>query len=138
MTVAWSDEVDAVLAGDMTAAFGYVTPAGGAVVTAVAPVGLRDRDEGTVTFTTSLGLGKKLERIARDPRVAMAYHAREHGFASGDSFVLVQGRCRPVPPADPDWNERVLGPASARFMGPPGGAPSGTAGCRSTTRTACR
>ena len=119
MTVAWSDEVDAVLAGDMTAAFGYLTPAGGAVVTAVAPVGLRDRDQGTVTFTTSLGLGKKLERIARDPRVAMAYHARDHGFASGDSFVLVQGRCRPVPPADPDWNERVLGPASARFMGPP-------------------
>jgi hypothetical protein len=119
VTVAWSDEVDAVLAGDMTAAFGYLTPAGGAVVTAVAPVGLRDRDQGTVTFTTSLGLGKKLERIARDPRVGIAYHAREHGFASGDSFVLVQGRCRPVPPADPDWNERVLGPASARFMGPP-------------------
>jgi hypothetical protein len=119
VTVAWSDEVDAVLAGDMTAAFGYLTPAGGAVVTAVAPVGLRDRDQGTVTFTTSLGLGKKLKRIARDPRVAMAYHARDHGFASGDSFVLVQGRCRPVPPADPDWNERVLGPASARFMGPP-------------------
>ena len=45
MTVAWSDEVDAVLAGDMTAAFGYLTPAGGAVVTAVAPVGLRDRDQ---------------------------------------------------------------------------------------------
>ena len=119
MTLAWSDEVDAVLAGDMTAALGYATPAGGAVVAAVAPVGLRDRDQGTVTFTTSLGLGKKLERIARDPRVGIAYHARDHGFASGNSFVLVQGRCRPVPPADRDWNERVLGPASARFMGPP-------------------
>jgi hypothetical protein len=117
--LAWSDEVDAVLTGDMTAALGYATPAGGAVVAAVAPVGLRDRDEGTVTFTTSLGLGKKLERIARDPRVGLAYHARDHGFASGNSFVLVQGRCRPVPPADRDWNERVLGPASARFMGPP-------------------
>ena len=103
----------------MTAALGYATPAGGAVVMAVAPVGLRDRDQGTVTFTTSLGLGKKLERIARDPRVGIAYHARDHGFASGDSFVLVQGRCRPVPPADRDWNERVLGPASARFTGPP-------------------
>ena len=108
-----------MLAGDMTAALGYATPAGGAVVAAVAPVGLRDRDQGTVTFTTSLGLGKKLERIARDPRVGLAYHARDHGFASGDSFVLVQGRCRPVPPADRDWNERVLGPASERFMGPP-------------------
>lgn len=108
-----------MLAGDMTAALGYATPAGGAVVAAVAPLGLRDRDQGTVTFTTSLGLGKKLERIARDPRVGIAYHARDHGFASGNSFVLLQGRCRPVPPADPDWNERVLGPASARFMGPP-------------------
>jgi hypothetical protein len=32
--------------------------------------------------------------------------------------VLVQGRCRPVRGADPDWNRDVLGPASARFMGP--------------------
>jgi Pyridoxamine 5'-phosphate oxidase len=117
--MSWPEEVDAVLAGDMTAALAYLTPAGGAVVTAVAPVGMRDRDKGTVTFTTSLGFGKKLERIERDPRVALAYHARDHGFAPGDSFVLVQGRCRPVPPADEDWNSRVLGPASARFMGPP-------------------
>jgi Pyridoxamine 5'-phosphate oxidase len=117
--MSWPDDVDAVLAGHMTAALAYLTPAGGAVVTAVAPVGMRDRGQGTVTFTTSLGFGKKLERIERDPRVALAYHAREHGFASCDSFVLVQGRCRPVPPADEDWNSRVLGPASARFMGPP-------------------
>ncbi len=119
MTVAWSDEVDQTVGGDMTAAVAYLTPAGGAVVTAVAPVGLRDRDEGTVTFTTSLGFGKKLERIQRDPRVALAYHAREHGFASGSSYVLVQGRCRPVPPADVDWNREVLAPAAEPFMGPP-------------------
>jgi hypothetical protein len=103
----------------MTAALAYLTPAAGAVVTAVAPVGLRDREHGTVTFTTSLGLGKKLERIRRNPRVALAYHARDHGFATGDLYVLVQGRCRPVPPADPAWNREVLGPASERFMGPP-------------------
>jgi hypothetical protein len=88
-------------------------------VTAVAPVGMRDREAGTVTFTTSLGFGRKLQRIERDPCVALAYHAREHGFAGGDAFVLAQGRCRPVPPADRDWNERVLGSAAARFMGPP-------------------
>ena len=117
--MSWPDDVDQVLAGDMTAALAYLTPAGGAVVTAVAPVGMRDNEEGTVTFTTSLGFGKKLQRIERDPCVALAYHAREHGFATGDAFVLVQGRCRPVPPADQDWNERVLGPAAARFMGPP-------------------
>jgi hypothetical protein len=119
VSVSWPDEVDDVLGGDLTAALAYLTPAGGAVVTAVAPVGLRDREAGTVTFTTSLGLGKKLERIRRDPRVALAYHAREHGFASGSDHVLVQGRCRPVPAADPEWNERVLGPAAEPFMGPP-------------------
>lgn len=119
MTVSWPDEVDGVLAGDMTAALAYLTPARGAVVTAVAPIGMRDREQGTVTFTTSLGLGKKLERIRRDPRVALAYHARDHGFATGNLYVLVQGRCRPVPQADPAWNREVLGPASERFMGPP-------------------
>jgi hypothetical protein len=119
VNVSWPDQVDDVLGGDMTAALAYLTPAGGAVVTAVAPVGLRNREEGTVTFTTSLGLGRKLDRIRHDPHVALAYHAREHGFASGHEYVLVQGRCRPVPDADPEWNERVLGPAAEPFMGAP-------------------
>jgi hypothetical protein len=119
MPVLWPDEVDEVFGGDMTAALAYVTPAGGSVVTAVAPVGLRDREAGTVSFTTSYGLGKKLERIERDPHVALAYHAREHGFAGSTLFVLVQGTCRPLPPLDEDWNRDVLGPKSARFMGEP-------------------
>jgi hypothetical protein len=117
--VSWPDAVDEVLGGDLTAALAYLTPAGGAVVTPVAPVGLRDRAEGSVTFTTSLGFGRKLDRIQRDPRVALAYHARDHGFAGSPEFVLVQGRARPVPPVDEEWNREVLGPKSARFMGPP-------------------
>ena len=119
MSVAWPDEVDEVLGGDLTAALAYVTPAGGTVVMGVAPVGLRDRDAGTVTFTTSFGLPKKLERIRRDPHVALAYHSREHGFAHGEQFVLVQGRARPIPATDNEWNENVLGPAATPFMGPP-------------------
>jgi len=115
----WPDDVDAILGGDLTAALGYLTPAGGVVVTAIAPIGLRERDAGTVTFTTSLGLGRKLERIKRNPRVALAYHAREHGFASGDRYVLVQGRCRPVAAVDPEYLERVVKPAGTRFLGPP-------------------
>ena len=107
-----------MLAGDMTAALAYLTPAGGAVVTAVAPVGLRDSDAGTVTFTTSLGFGKKLERIAREPRVALAYHAREHGFATAPPTCSCRGAAVAVPPPDPDWNERVLGPAAERVHGP--------------------
>src|SRR5207248_1238610 len=119
MPVTWPDTADEIITGDLTAALAYATPAGGAVVTAVAPIGLRDRDAGTVGFTTSLGFGRKLDRIKEDPRVSLAYHAREHGFASGPSFVLVQGTASYV--ADPDRRllEEVVRPASTRFMGPP-------------------
>jgi hypothetical protein len=91
-TISWSDDVDEVLRGDITAAIAYVTPAGGAVVTAVAPCGIDDRAAGAVGFTTSRGFGKKLERIVRDPRVALAYHARQHGFSTRPPFASVQGR----------------------------------------------
>ncbi|WP_067822347.1 pyridoxamine 5'-phosphate oxidase family protein [Nocardia inohanensis] len=93
MTVTWPDEVDAVLAGDLTCGLAYLTPAGGAVVTAVAPIGLRDRTAGTVGFTTSLGFGKKLDRMKRNPKVALAFHTREHGLGAPENqrYVLVQG-----------------------------------------------
>ncbi|MFD7406506.1 hypothetical protein ACFV7R_28370 [Streptomyces sp. NPDC059866] len=89
--VRWPDVADAVIRGDLTVAVAYVTPADGAVVTSVSPVGLADREAGRVGFTTSLGFPKKLERILRDPHVALAYHTREHGFAAGSSYVLAQG-----------------------------------------------
>ena len=136
--MSWSDEVDSIIDGDLTAGLAYVTPAGGVVVTAVAPVGLRDRAAGTVGFTTSLGLGKKLERIKRNPKVALAYHAREHGFADSDLYVLVQGVARPITDPDRDYLENVLGPKAERFMGPPKRGVFGTAGFRPTTPTGCR
>jgi hypothetical protein len=118
VTASWSDEIDGVLGGDLTAALTYLTPAGGAVATAVAPVGLRDREAGWVGFTTSLGFGKKLDRIERDPHVAMAFHAREHGTSGSRRYVLVQGRAEVVPEPDEalrtlvyDRAVRVLGPA---------------------------
>src|SRR6266581_250256 len=89
--VRWSAEVDDVIKGDITAAVAYITPAGGAAVTAVAPCGIGQRDQGLVGFTTSLGFGKKLERIICDPHVALAYHAREHGYSASSAFVLAQG-----------------------------------------------
>ena len=94
--MSWDDAVDALLVGDLTAALGYRTPAGGVVVQAVAPIGLRDRERGRIGFTTSLGFSKKLERIARDPRVCMAFHAREHGTADGTLYALLQGRATVV------------------------------------------
>src|SRR6266516_786169 len=117
MPVTWSDAADEIIGGDLTAGVAYVTPAGGAVVTAVAPIGLRDREAGTVTFTTSLGFGRKLERILRNPRIALAYHAREHGFARSPRYVLVQGTATASLDPDRQYLETVIGPQSERFMG---------------------
>jgi hypothetical protein len=113
----WSDLDDEIIGGDLTAALAYATPARGAVLTPVAPIGLRDRNAGTVCFTTSLGFGRKLERIRANPRVALAFHAREHGFATGTRFVLVQGTAAYDPEPDPDTLKGRVGSASARFMG---------------------
>jgi hypothetical protein len=115
----WSDVDDEIIGGDLAAALAYLTPAGGAVATPVAPLGLRDREAGTIQFTTSLGFGRKLERIDDDPRVALAYHAREHGFASAPRFVLLQGSASYDPRPDRELLEGEIAPASARFMGPP-------------------
>jgi hypothetical protein len=113
----WSERQDAIIGGDLTAALAYATPAGGAVLTPVAPVGMRDRDSATVTFTTSLGFGRKLDRIKANPRVALAFHAREHGFATGPGYVLVQGTASYDASPDREVLERRVRPASTRFMG---------------------
>jgi Pyridoxamine 5'-phosphate oxidase len=117
MPVPWSEEIDGVLGGDLTAALTYLTPAGGAVATCVAPVGLRDRQGGWVGFTTSLGFGKKLERIERDPHVALAFHAREHGSSHSQRYVLVQGRAEIVPNPEQALLTRVYDQAVA-VLGP--------------------
>jgi hypothetical protein len=103
--VTWPDHVDEIIGGDLTASLGYATPAGGAVAMAVAPIGLRDRERGIVSFTTSLGFSKKLDRIRHEPRVALAYHAREHGFSTRPEYVLVQGRAEPI--EDPSRERRA-------------------------------
>src|SRR5216684_7007873 len=115
-SVRWSDDVHEVITGDITAAVAYITPAGGAVVTAVAPCGIERRDQGVVGFTTSLGFGKKLERIIRDPHVALAFHAREHGFSASPAFVLAQGHASvDITPS----RERLeaLTPQAERYLG---------------------
>ena len=114
MSVTWPDHVDEIFGADMTAGLGYATPAGGTVVMAVAPIGLRDRERGAVGFTTSLGFSKKLERIQREPRVALAYHAREHGASNRPEFVLVQGRAEPI--TEPTREDRALVRRQAESM----------------------
>ncbi|MDQ3936308.1 MAG: hypothetical protein M3340_16945 [Actinomycetota bacterium] len=117
MPVSWPDHVDRIIDGDLTAGLAYVTPAGGSVVTAVAPIGLRDRERGTVGFTTSLGLGRKLERLVENPRVALAYHTRKHGFFDGDGYVLVQGDADVTLEPDADLLETDIGPRAERYLG---------------------
>lgn len=115
----WSEVDDEIIGGDLTAALAYVTPAAGVVLTAVAPIGLRDRENRTVGFTTSLGFGRKLDRIKQNPRVALAYHAREHGFAQAPRFVAVQGTASYDAQPDPKVLDERIRPASTRFLGPP-------------------
>lgn len=119
MSVQWSDAADGPIGGDLTAVLAYATPAGGSVLTPVAPLGLRDRDAGRLTFTTSLGFGRKLDRIRANPAIALAYHDRAHGFDTSSAYVLVQGRAAIVEQPDRDYLESVVGPAAARFMGAP-------------------
>ena len=117
MGVTWPDEIDEILAGDLAAGFAYLTPAKGVVITPMAPLGIRDREAGTVTLSTSLGLWKKLDRIRRNPGVAVAYHAREHGLTDRPGFVLVQGRASFDPEPDREWLESIT-PEWDRFLGP--------------------
>jgi hypothetical protein len=114
--VRWSEGVTEVLTGDLVAAVAYVTPAGGVAVTSVAPCGLADPDAGTVGFTTSLGFGKKLDRILRNPRVALVYHSRDHGLTARPWFVVVQGQAA----ADLEPSRQRLNafaPQAARHLG---------------------
>ena len=126
MGVSWSDAVDEILTGDLAAGFAYMTPAKGVVIVPMAPLGLRDREAGTVTLTTSLGLWKKLDRVRRNPGVAVAYHAREHGFSDRPGFVLVQGRASFSPAPDRAWLESIT-PNWDRFLVPKSGGAWGRA-----------
>jgi hypothetical protein len=83
----------------------------------MAPLALRDREAGTVTLTTSQAMWKKLDRIRRNPGVAVAYHAREHGLTTRPGFVLVQGRASFPTTADRSWLESIT-PEWERFLGP--------------------
>jgi Pyridoxamine 5'-phosphate oxidase len=108
MTVHWSDEVDEILDGDHVVMLAYATPAKGAVLLPVNNFALRDRDAGTVSaVNSSVGVWRKLERIRRDPHVALAFHTREHGLSRRPEYVLVQGRASLGPPV-PDYPATIL------------------------------
>jgi hypothetical protein len=96
---AWPGEVDQILDGDHAVILAYVTPARGVVLAPVSNFGLHDRAAGVVTVNSSVGAWKKLDRIQRNPHVALAFHTRAHATHSRPEYVLVQGRAtlqRPV------------------------------------------
>lgn len=117
MTVRWDDDVDHIITGDAAAGCAYVTPAKGVVIFPMAPMGLRDREAGTVTVTSSLGLPKKIVRMRENPSVAIAYHAREHGFSDRSEYVVVQGTASVPDRPDRPWLESIT-PQWEKFLGP--------------------
>jgi hypothetical protein len=69
--------------------------------------GVRDREAGTVTVNSSVGAWKKLDRIRRNPQVALAFHTREHATHERPEYVLMQGRAQLSPPI-PDYPARII------------------------------
>jgi len=117
VAISWPDEVDQVIGGDLAAGVVYATPAKGAVIAPMAPLGLRDRERGTITVTTSLGLWKKLDRIRSNPSVAVAFHARDHADSDRQEFVLAQGSANFSTIPDRAWLESI-GSEWEHFLGP--------------------
>lgn len=118
--MSWPDTVEEILAGDQAVMLASVTPAGGVVLGPVTNFATHDRDAGTVTVNSSIGAWKKLERIRHNPRVALAFHTREHGSTDRPEYVLVQGTASLSQPIA-DY-PATIGENWERFDGPRGGA----------------
>src|SRR3954449_9245300 len=113
----WTDAVDEILAGDQVVALAYTTPASGVVLTPLTNFALRDREKGTLTtVNSSVGVYRKLERIRDNPKIALAYHTRTHGFSGRPEYVLVQGTATLLP-ADPHY-PKTIQESWERFGGP--------------------
>lgn len=82
--------LERVLDGDLGIVLAQITPLNGVVLTPVNNFGW-DHATRTATFTSDLAAYKKLQRLQRNPRVSLVFHAREHGTGSGTDYVLVQG-----------------------------------------------
>jgi hypothetical protein len=117
--VSWPEKVDQVLAGDQAIALAHRTPALGVVLSPVTNFAVRDRDAGTVTVNSSVGMWRKLARIREDPLVALAFHTREHALSQRPEYVLVQGRASLSSLSEPDAWQALLGESWENFGGQP-------------------
>jgi hypothetical protein len=108
MTVHWSDDVQEILDGDHALMLAYATPANGVVLLPVSNFAVLDRAAGVVSsVNTSVGAWKKLDRIRRNPRVALAFHTREHAATDRPEYMLVQGTAS-LPTAVEDYPSTIL------------------------------
>ena len=106
---------------------------------AVAPIGLRDRDRGTSASPPRSASRKKLDRIRSEPRVALAYHAREHGDADRRGVRARPGPRRAGRATDARASARSCAARPSSHLGArPQRTASGTAGCASTTWSGSR
>ena len=87
----WSDAVEEILAGDQAVMLAHTTPASGVVLSPLSNFAIHDRDARTVAVNSSVAMWGKLERIRRNPRVALAFHTRAHSGSERPEYVLVQG-----------------------------------------------
>jgi hypothetical protein len=115
----WPDAVDEILGGDQCVALAHVTPASGVVLTPVTNFAVRDRQAGTVSVNSSVGMWRKLQALQRDPRVALAFHTRAHGFSRRPEYVLVQGNASLSSLSDLDAWPESIGESWERFSGQP-------------------
>src|SRR3954451_16920657 len=134
MLVQWPDAIDEVLGGDLTAALSHMTPAGGVVVTAVAPIagGREGANAGRAERTPRPRGGFRfVHHLARVRPEARADRARSTHRAR-----LPRARARPI--AEPALRARSRqrnGDQGARPRAPglhraPGDAVHGPAGTR--------
>jgi hypothetical protein len=108
MTLSWPDAVDEILDGDHALMLAYATPAKGVVLLPVSNFAVLDRAAGVVSsVNTSVGAWRKLERIRRNPHVALAFHTREHAATDRPEYVLVQGTASLGPPVE-DYPSTIL------------------------------
>jgi hypothetical protein len=115
--VSWPDSVEEILGGDLAVALADITPMQGVVLTPLTNFGLHDRNTGSITFLSSLGAWRKLARIRDNPRVALAFHTRAHGYARACRYLLVQGTASFSPTPNRQWLESI-DDNWERFMGP--------------------
>jgi hypothetical protein len=97
----------------------HTTPASGVVLTPVTNFALQDRAAGTVTVNSSVAMWRKLERMGRDPHVALAFHTRAHALHRRPEYVLVQGRASITPSfGRAEWRQ-TMGTSFERFGAEP-------------------